>query len=114
MKDKAIGLLAGFVNGLLGSGGGTIIVPALEFFQKLEEHKAHATAIAVILPLSIISTIIYFFKGSLDLNSILIVGAGSIIGSAVGAFLLSKVSSNFLSKFFGIIMIIASVRMMFW
>lgn len=113
MKNALTGIIAGFVNGLLGSGGGTIVVPSLEFFHKLDEYKSHATAIAVILPLSIISTIIYFFKGSLEWNSILIVGAGSIIGSAAGAFLLKKVSPGFLSKLFGIVMIVAAIRMMF-
>ena len=113
MKNALIGIVAGFVNGLLGSGGGTIVVPALEFFQKLDEYRSHATAIAVILPLSIVSTVIYFFKGSLEWKSILIVGAGSIIGSAIGAYLLKKVSPGFLSKLFGVVMVAASVRMMF-
>ena len=53
-KKAAIGLVTGFANGLFGSGGGTIVVPAMERFLKVEEHKAHATAIAVILPLSLL------------------------------------------------------------
>ena len=54
-KRTAIGLVTGFANGLFGSGGGTIVVPAMERFLGEEEHKAHATAIAVILPLSLLS-----------------------------------------------------------
>ena len=50
-KGKAIliGAVTGFANGLFGSGGGTIVVPCMERFLNVEEHKAHATAIAIIL-----------------------------------------------------------------
>lgn len=113
MKTTIIGIVSGFINGLLGSGGGTIIVPALEYFNKTEEHKAHATAIAVILPLSVISSLIYLYKGKIIMNAVLIVGAGSILGSILGAFLLNKVSSSFLRRLFGIVMIISAMRMFF-
>ena len=64
-KRTAIGLVTGFANGLFGSGGGTIVVPAMERFLKVEEHKAHATAIAVILPLSLLSLGVYLWKADL-------------------------------------------------
>ena len=112
MKRAIIGLAAGFLNGLLGSGGGTVIVPALEYFQKLQEHRAHATALAVILPLSALSTLMYLFHGSLVWSVILPVGAGSIIGSALGAVLLKKLPSGILNKLFGLVMIIAAIRML--
>lgn len=59
MKNKIlpciIGIITGIANGFLGSGGGTVVVPCLEKFMKTEPHKAHATAIAIILPLTVIS-----------------------------------------------------------
>lgn len=113
MKNFVIGIFSGFINGLLGSGGGTIVVPALEVLQKTETHKAHATAIAVILPLSVISAAVYFLKGSLNWEAILYVGLGSVPGSLLGAFLLKKLSSAFLNKLFGAVMVTAAVRMMF-
>ncbi|HLS54069.1 MAG TPA: TSUP family transporter, partial [Tissierellaceae bacterium] len=38
-KLISIGLVAGLINGLFGSGGGTIVVPALVFIMGLEDHK---------------------------------------------------------------------------
>lgn len=105
------GLVSGFLNGLLGSGGGTIVVPALEFIHKIEEHKAHATAILIILPLSIISTAIYFNSGNIIISSSLKVVGGSILGSLLGAKLLNKLSSKNLRKFFGIVLILAAIRL---
>lgn len=111
IKKVLSGIISGFLNGFFGSGGGTIIVPSLEFIHKIEEHKAHATAILIILPLSIISTFIYLKNGQIHLISALKVGSGSILGSMVGARLLNKLSGNILRKFFGVVLIIAALRM---
>ena len=47
------GLAIGVVTGLFGAGGGMLTVPALTFIAKFDEKHSHATAIAVILPLSV-------------------------------------------------------------
>lgn len=113
MKVILIGLVAGIINGLFGSGGGTIIVPALVFILGIEDHKAHATTISIILPLTIISTFIYFKNGAIDFTICLYIALGGIIGGFLGAKLLNKVPKNILRKIFGIFMIIAGIRMVF-
>lgn len=115
MKSKStlviMGFIAGIVNGLCGSGGGTILVPSLVFLSKIKDHNAHATAIAVILPLTIISAFIYAKSGIIDISITLKVTAGTIIGAYIGSKLLNKLSINVLRKLFGIFMIIAAIRM---
>ncbi len=112
-KKFVTGIVSGFLNGFFGSGGGTIVVPALEFIHKLEEHKAHATAILIIFPLSVISTLIYLKNGYIEVSPVLKVAGGSILGSIIGAKTLNKISSKMLRKFFGIVLIIAALRMVF-
>lgn len=111
IKLLLIGLIIGLVNGLFGSGGGTIAVPALVLMLGLDQHKAHATAISIIFPLSLISSFLYFRHGVLNLKIAAIVTLGGIIGSYIGARNLTKVPSNILRKVFGIFMIIAAIRM---
>lgn len=111
IKLIIIGLFAGFINGLFGSGGGTIIVPSLIFLIKLEDHIAHATAISVIFPLSIISTIIYLFKNSIQIDINLIVIIGGLFGSYIGAKFLNKIPINILRKIFGSVIIYTAIRM---
>lgn len=106
-----LGILTGFINGLFGSGGGTIIVPALVFIIGLEEHKAHATAISIILPLSIVSSFMYFKNIDINLRVTFFVIIGSVIGGLIGAKLLNKVPNKLLRKLFGIFMIIAAIRL---
>jgi len=111
IKLLLIGIVIGLVNGLFGSGGGTIAVPALVILLGLGQHKAHATAISIIFPLSIISSFLYFRHGNLNLRLAQLVALGGIIGSYIGAKSLTKVPTNILRKIFGIFMIIAAIRM---
>ena len=111
VKLLSIGVVSGFVNGLFGSGGGIIVVPALIFLLNLDDHKAHATAISIILPLSIISTIIYFINGSIPIKIAIPVSIGGVIGGFIGAKVLNKVPPNLLRKIFGGIIIYTALRM---
>lgn len=110
-KIAFIGFITGLANGIFGSGGGTILVPCLVFLLGVEDHKAHATAISIILPLSLISSFVYFGYDVVDLSLTLKVAAGSVLGAVIGSSLLNSVPVNALRKIFGIFMIIAAVRM---
>nr|WP_164489001.1 sulfite exporter TauE/SafE family protein [Romboutsia sp. Marseille-P6047] len=113
IKNTVIGLFTGFINGVFGSGGGTLLVPILNNFLKVEEHKSHATALAIIIFLSTTSSIIYISKGTYDIKLTIQAAIGSIIGGIIGAKLLCKVTGKFLRISFGIVMIIAALRMVF-
>ena len=73
MKEKwkyvVTGALCGLANGLFGSGGGLCLVPLMTRWSKLEERKAFATSVAIILSLSIVSSVVYFTKGALDFST---------------------------------------------
>ncbi|HLR21048.1 MAG TPA: sulfite exporter TauE/SafE family protein [Tissierellaceae bacterium] len=106
-----IGIFTGLINGIFGSGGGTIIVPSLVFLIGLEDHKSHATAISIILPISIISTIVYLIHNSIPIKASLLVMSGGLLGSFLGAKLLPKIPVNLLRKVFGSVIIYTAIRM---
>ena len=115
MSKKIISIIIGFVtgicNGFFGAGGGTVLVPSMERFLDTEEHKSHATAIAVVLPLCIISTFIYSHNADIDYKTLIYVSIGGIAGGFLGAKLLSKISKKYLHIIFGAFMIVAGVKM---
>ncbi|MDR0999424.1 MAG: sulfite exporter TauE/SafE family protein [Clostridiales bacterium] len=106
----AIGVTVGSLNGLFGAGGGTVLVPALEKLVHMEVHKAHATAIAVILPLSLISVFIYA-NADTPWSTIFWVSSGGVLGGVIGARALNKIKTRMLYKIFGLCMIVAAIRM---
>ena len=108
-----IGILIGFVNGIFGAGGGSLLVPALEKFKQYETHKAHATTVAVILPLSALSAVIYIWGVEVDWGSVLWVSIGGVAGGVVGAKLLRKLSGFWLNILFGAFLAFGAVRMLF-
>lgn len=113
IKIGLIGLLSGLINGLFGAGGGTVIVLALTLILGVSQHKAQATAISIILPLSLVSGYLYYKNGLTATNISLRVALGGILGSYIGSNILNKISANSLRKIFALFMIIAAIRMIF-
>jgi uncharacterized membrane protein YfcA len=113
IKYIGIGFAAGVANGLFGSGGGTIAVPAMVFLLGEEDHKAHATALLIILPLTLVSTYFYLSNNYVDWNITWKAMVGGVMGGAIGALLLNKCPSAILRKIFGAFMIIAAFKMIF-
>ena len=114
LSPKALGRLGGgitgLLNGLFGSGGGMVAVPLLEH-SGLEPAKAHATSIAVILPLTALSAGSYLFSGAVDLSEALPYLLGGLPGCWVGSRLLGKLSSTAPSRLFGVLILFAAGRM---
>ena len=106
------GIVSGLINGLFGGGGGMIVVPMLTKFFSLEPKKAHATALLIILPLSIVSAIFYAISGNLNFQIALPITIGVIGGGVAGAFLLSKLSSKIVVIIFAIAMAFAGAKML--
>lgn len=106
-----LGSASGFINGLLGAGGGMVTVPLLKkigFNQK----QAQANAIAVILPITIISAWLYWHRGYVVFSDALPYIPGGFIGAFLGTKLLKKLSNKWLKKIFGIFMLWAGLRLL--
>ena len=106
-----LGIITGLANGLFGSGGGIIAVPMLKK-SGLSTKEAHATSIALTLPLSIVSSIFYYNIIKDIFTNTLIVIAGGLAGSLLGGFFMKKIPSKYLKKAFGVILIISGVRLL--
>jgi uncharacterized membrane protein YfcA len=103
------GAAIGFANGFFGGGGGMLAVPALSALAVKDEKKARATAIAVILPLSAVSGIVYLMKGAAEIPLLLATGGGVLVGGAAGALLLKKMPNEKLALFFYVLMIASGI-----
>ena len=104
-----MGLGIGAVNGLLGGGGGMLAVPALRV-SGLDTKKAHATAIAVMLPLCVVSALVYTLRGIFEVKTGLISCALVTAGGIGGALLLNRLPKQITSLVFYVLMTLAGVR----
>lgn len=107
------GVVTGFLNGFFGGGGGMLCVPLLEKIEKLECKKSHATAILVILPISVASAISYAYNGYFDFGVALPVSGGVLVGGVIGALLLKILPEKVVGLVFACLMVVAGVKMLF-
>ncbi len=111
LKKLGGGALIGIVNGLLGAGGGMIAVPMLGKFG-LDAKRAHATSIAIILPLSAMSAAAYLIRGDVKFIDASVYFLPGAVGAVIGAWLLGKIPDRWLKRIFGAFMIWAGVRLL--
>lgn len=110
-KSIFFGVIIGLINGIFGAGGGMIAVPMLKR-SGFEQKDAHANAVAVILPITVISAILYLAKGKVTLTDSLFFLPTGVIGSVIATFLLQKFSNKLLQKIFAVFMIYAGIRLL--
>ena len=106
------GACAGLVNGLFGAGGGMVLVPMLIRVGKLEDKKAFSSAICIILPLCVVSILVYGTKSIFPLETALPYLAGGLVGGLLGGLLFRRVPAAALHKLFGLVILWGGVRLL--
>jgi len=109
-----IGILTGFMAGMLGIGGAIIMIPALVFFLGLTQQTAQGTSLAVMLPpIGIIAAYNYYKAGQVNIKFALILASAFIIGSYFGSKIAINIPQPVLKKIFGILLVIVAAKMLF-
>lgn len=111
-KCVLTGALGGLVNGLLGAGGGTVVVPMLTRFVGLEEKKALATTVFTILPLCLLSAGVYAAGGKLDIAPAWPYFAGGLVGGVIAGKLFGRTPALWLKRGFGALLAVGGLRML--
>ncbi len=110
-KCAVSGAAAGLVNGLLGAGGGMVLVPLLVNWCGLEDKHAFATAISIILPLSLVSIVVYALRAPLPLGEAWPYLLGGAAGGVLGGLLFRNMSAGLLHKLLGAVILWGGIRL---
>jgi uncharacterized membrane protein YfcA len=81
----ALGTFAGLASGMLGSGGGTFLVPALVLGFGLVQQVAQGTALLALIPIWVIGALTHRKTHTLRLREAAIVGSCGALTVPVGA-----------------------------
>lgn len=106
------GVIAGFLSGLLGVGGGFVMVPALQRCTDLTMKSIVATSLAVIALVSGTGVISSALTGHLAWPVALPFSAGALIGMLGGRTMSSRLSGPRLQQGFGIVAGLVAIGMM--
>src|SRR6266540_1444195 len=63
--SAGVGIVAGFLSGLFGVGGGILIVPGLVILMRMNQRLAHGTSLAAIVPIAASGVAGFAVHGSL-------------------------------------------------
>ena len=107
----AAGAAAGLCNGFFGGGGGCVLVPALTGWCDLEQRRAFATSVAVILPLSAVSLVVFVMKGGLDFMAALPYLIGGAAGGVLAGLWFRKIPAKALHLILGGVILAGGVRL---
>lgn len=105
-------LLAGAVNGLLGTGGGMVLALALRAVYRGEERTVMALSTACVLFFSVLSTILYALRGHLSGGTPFSILLPSLLGGTLGAFLLGRFHVPSLNLLLGAVLLLSGIRLL--
>lgn len=106
-----MGMAIGFINGLLGAGGGMVAVPLLKKYG-FSQKSAQQNAIAIILPITAVSAGIYLYKNYVNLSSSYSYLPTGFLGAIIATLLMKKISNKWLKRIFAFFMLYAGVRLL--
>lgn len=111
-KCLLAGLAAGFVNGFFGAGGGMVLVPLLIWLVGLPDKLAFSSAISIILPLCVVSLVIYGRHDMLPLSDALPYLLGGAGGGVLAGLWFQKVPAKWLHLALGALILLGGVRLL--
>ena len=95
------GLLSGVISGM-GIGGGTVLIPALVFFQNIGQHEAQGVNLLYFIPTAAVSLWIHIKNKSVNFKIVLPIMISGAFGAVLGAFLAGIIQAKLLKRLFGI------------
>ena len=109
-----LGAVTGIFAGLFGVGGGIVLVPALVWLFHFNQHQAQGMSLAaLLLPVGIFGFMTYYKANPFPIKSAFIIALGILIGTYVGGLWAQKIPERQLKISFGILMIVAAIKMIF-
>ena len=109
------GVIAGLLGALCGIGGGIVMVPAFVTALGFDQKKAVATSLAVIVIVSLVATLITSLrKGEslIDWRVVALAAAAAALAAWFGTDLMHKLSNQYLTRLFGVVLLVFGIKML--
>lgn len=120
LEFALIGMLAGYLAGFLGIGGGFVVVPALTYLFLRDTgtapwaiHLAVATSLCTMLVTSMSSIVSHHRRGAIRWPLVRSMAVGLIVGAVLGAVIADALAGDALTRVFGSFAVLAGLQLMF-
>ncbi len=109
-----IGLVAGFLSGMLGIGGGTIAIPGMVLLLEVEQHTAQGVSLGAMLLAAMVGAVVHYRQGNVKLNVALWIAPVAVVFSILGAWAAGMISAEWLTRVFAIALLALGLRLLFF
>ena len=109
------GVIAGLLGALCGVGGGIVMVPAFVTVLGLEQKKAVATSLAVIVIIALVATLNTSLRkepGLIDWRVVALAAVAAALAAWFGTDLMHKLSNQYLTRIFGVVLLVFGIKML--
>jgi len=110
IKYVVTGILSGSANGFFGAGGGMFVIPLYTRWAKMDEQKAFASSVAAILPICIVSAVVYLLRDGVQFAEAVPYLIGGVIGGFIGGKIFKKIPTAVLRRAFALLLIYGGIR----
>ena len=108
-----LGLVVGLLSGVVGTGGGVLIVPALVLLFNMGQRKAQGTSLgALLLPIGALAFWEYYKADNVDLTAALLIAVGFAIGGYFGGLWAQHLPEPVLRRALGTLMVLIGLRLL--
>ncbi len=112
-KILPVGLLAGFLSGFFGVGGGFIMIPIFISLFNMPVKMALGTSLVCIAIISVPGTIAHFYLDHVRFTYVLMLVLGAVPASMLGSKLAIMIKDNWLRRGFGTVMLIMAATIVY-
>lgn len=111
MTVVALGVLAGFVAGFFGVGGGILFVPALTLALGMGAVEAEATSLMAIIPVAIVGTISQHRYGNVRFRDALLIGVLAAPAALLGVVIVNHLPEHAVRIAFAALLVFTAYRL---
>ena len=108
-------LAAGFLNGLLGAGGGILLVWAFSSCMKDPTtdgvRNVFAATLSAVIPITALSACLYGTASAADMSETAPLILPAMAAGVIGALLLGKIPTSVLKKIFAVLVLYSGISM---
>ncbi len=108
-----VGLLLGFLSGLLGIGGGVALNPVLIYGYGFPMRQAVGTGIVVLFVTAVVGTVVHALRGHVHLGLATVMLVGATISAQFGALATRRISGRALGRIHAIV-ILTAIAAVLW
>ena len=107
-----VGVLSGFMSGLLGISGGILNVPLFHAYIGIPIRYAVGTSSLALFFTALAGTIGHYHLGQVDLETALLLAPGLVLGAYLGAVTAHRIHPSNLKRIFAVFLAVMAIKML--